>query len=79
MSGILESYSRSPFLATDNDNFLDAGEKVDNQGDVAFQILMFFSVAYRVTNFFFLCFTGENRRLDTISEGGLSYDDFGSE
>ncbi|XP_019444006.1 PREDICTED: uncharacterized protein LOC109348185 isoform X5 [Lupinus angustifolius] len=27
---ILESYSRSPFLATDNGNFLERGEQVDN-------------------------------------------------
>ncbi|KAH1258004.1 hypothetical protein GmHk_03G007847 [Glycine max] len=29
-SDILETYSRSPFLATDNENFLDRGEQVDN-------------------------------------------------
>ncbi|GMI65708.1 hypothetical protein like AT3G10250 [Hibiscus trionum] len=47
-SDILESYPRSPFLATDNDTFLDSRER-EHQGD--------------------------NRRLDTISEG-LSYEGF---
>ncbi|XP_044482647.1 uncharacterized protein LOC123209008 [Mangifera indica] len=51
-SDILESYPRSPFLAIDNDNFLDSRERGENQGD--------------------------NKRLDTISEG-ISYEDFGSE
>ncbi|XP_057999952.1 uncharacterized protein LOC110659377 isoform X2 [Hevea brasiliensis] len=50
-SDILENYPRSPFLASDNDNFLDSRER-EHQGD--------------------------NKRLDTISEG-VSYDDFGSE
>ncbi|XP_015582980.1 uncharacterized protein LOC8279875 isoform X2 [Ricinus communis] len=50
-SDILENYPRSPFLASDNDNFLDSREQ-EHQGD--------------------------NKRLDTISEG-VSYDDFGSE
>ncbi|XP_022742678.1 uncharacterized protein LOC111293895 isoform X2 [Durio zibethinus] len=50
-SDILESYPRSPFLATDNENFLDSRER-EHQGD--------------------------NRRLDTISEG-LSYEDFRNE
>ncbi|KAK2652159.1 hypothetical protein Ddye_012015 [Dipteronia dyeriana] len=50
-SDILESYPRSPFLATDTENFLDSHDR-EHQGD--------------------------NRRLDTISEG-LSYEDFGSE
>ncbi|KAL4304500.1 hypothetical protein GQ457_10G010530 [Hibiscus cannabinus] len=45
-SDILESYPRSPFLATDNETFLDSRER-EHQGD--------------------------NRRLDTISEG-LSYE-----
>ncbi|XP_038697905.1 uncharacterized protein LOC119995466 [Tripterygium wilfordii] len=48
---ILESYSRSPFLTADTENFLDSREG-EHRGD--------------------------NRRLDTISEG-LSYEDFGSE
>ncbi|XP_021623511.1 uncharacterized protein LOC110623010 isoform X2 [Manihot esculenta] len=48
---ILENYPRSPFLAPDNDNFLDSGER-EHQGD--------------------------NKRLDTISEG-VNYDDFGSD
>ncbi|KAL4353735.1 hypothetical protein GQ457_06G024710 [Hibiscus cannabinus] len=47
-SDILESYPRSPFLATDNETFLDSRER-EHQG--------------------------ENRRLDTISEG-LSYEGF---
>ncbi|KAE8125189.1 hypothetical protein FH972_020022 [Carpinus fangiana] len=51
-SDILESYPRSPFLATDSENFLDSRDRGEHQGD--------------------------NRRLDTISEG-LSYEDFGSE
>ncbi|XWS43060.1 hypothetical protein CRYUN_Cryun16bG0069000 [Craigia yunnanensis] len=50
-SDILESYPRSPFLATDNENFLDSRER-QHQGD--------------------------NRRLDTISEG-LNYEDFRNE
>nr|KJB46104.1 hypothetical protein B456_007G353400 [Gossypium raimondii] len=50
-SDILESYPRSPFLAPDNETFLDSRER-EHQGD--------------------------NKRLDTISEG-LSYDDFRSE
>ncbi|PON75040.1 histidine-tRNA ligase [Parasponia andersonii] len=50
-SDILESYSRSPFLAPDADDFLDSRER-EHQGD--------------------------NKRLDTISEG-LSYEDFGSD
>ncbi|KAL9408928.1 hypothetical protein AB3S75_047336 [Citrus x aurantiifolia] len=50
-SDILESYPRSPFLATDTENFLDSRER-EHQGD--------------------------NKRLDTISEG-LSFEDFGSE
>ncbi|XP_022745835.1 uncharacterized protein LOC111296062 isoform X2 [Durio zibethinus] len=50
-SDILESYPRSPFLATDNENFLDSHER-EQQGD--------------------------NKRLDTISEG-LSYEDFRNE
>ncbi|XVE90765.1 hypothetical protein DITRI_Ditri20bG0103500 [Diplodiscus trichospermus] len=50
-SDILESYSRSPFLATDSDNFLDSHER-QHQGD--------------------------NKRLDTISEG-LGYEDFRNE
>ncbi|OMP09212.1 hypothetical protein COLO4_05694 [Corchorus olitorius] len=45
---ILECYSRSPFLAADNENFLDSRER-EHQGD--------------------------NKRLDTISEG-LSYEDY---
>ncbi|KAA8521536.1 hypothetical protein F0562_012209 [Nyssa sinensis] len=51
-SDILESYSRSPFLAADTDNFLDPHGRGEHQG--------------------------ENKRLDTISEG-LSYEDFGSD
>lgn len=51
-SDILESYPRSPFLATDTENFLDSRERGEHQGD--------------------------NKRLDTISEG-LSFEDFGSE
>ncbi|XP_011000446.1 PREDICTED: uncharacterized protein LOC105108011 isoform X2 [Populus euphratica] len=50
-SEILENYSRSPFLAADNDNFPDSREREH---------------------------PGDNRRLDSISEG-MSYDDFGSE
>ncbi|KAL7169193.1 hypothetical protein ACSBR2_034269 [Camellia fascicularis] len=49
---ILETYSRSPFLAADTDNFLDPHGRGEHQGD--------------------------NKRLDTISEG-LSYEDFGSD
>lgn len=51
-SDILESYPRSPFLATDSESFLDSREREEHQGD--------------------------NKRLDTISEG-MSYEDFGSE
>ncbi|KAA8517999.1 hypothetical protein F0562_015473 [Nyssa sinensis] len=51
-SDILESYSRSPFLAADTDNFLDPHGRREHQGD--------------------------NRRLNTISEG-LSYEDFASD
>ncbi|XP_052175596.1 uncharacterized protein LOC127790262 isoform X2 [Diospyros lotus] len=51
-SDILESYSRSPFLETDTNSFLDPHGRGEHQGD--------------------------NKRLDTISEG-LSYEDFGSE
>ncbi|KAJ4839009.1 hypothetical protein Tsubulata_021468 [Turnera subulata] len=50
-SEIMEAYPRSPYLATDNENFPDPCER-EHQGD--------------------------NKRLDTISEG-MSYDDFGSE
>ncbi|XVF16993.1 hypothetical protein REPUB_Repub10bG0078800 [Reevesia pubescens] len=50
-SDILESYSQSPFLPTDNENFLDSHGR-EHQGD--------------------------NKRLDTISEG-LSYEDFRNE
>ncbi|XP_021283124.1 uncharacterized protein LOC110415744 isoform X1 [Herrania umbratica] len=50
-SDILESYPRSPFLAIDNESFLDSRER-EHQGD--------------------------NKRLDTISEG-LSYEDFRNE
>ncbi|XP_057983797.1 uncharacterized protein LOC131168416 isoform X2 [Malania oleifera] len=32
-SDILESYSRSPFLASDTDNFLDSRERGEHQGD----------------------------------------------
>ncbi|XP_010552966.1 PREDICTED: uncharacterized protein LOC104823210 isoform X2 [Tarenaya hassleriana] len=51
-SDILESYDRSPFLVTDNGNFLDSSERGEYQGD--------------------------NKRLETISEG-FSYENLGSE
>lgn len=50
---ILESYGRSPFLATEANNFTDSPERAFDEG--------------------------ENRRLDTISEGISSYEDFASD
>ncbi|KAG5043278.1 hypothetical protein JHK87_007193 [Glycine soja] len=75
-SDILETYSRSPFLATDNENFLDRGE----QGKKQSHSPHLYSVVLCLNANIICCldFKVDNNRLDSISEG-LSYEDFGSE
>lgn len=82
LSDILESYARSPFLATDADHFFDArergeqGEKIGHRhfcGHI--QHFSIYSKFPEGCNFSEM--TGPNRRLDPISEG-LSYEAFGN-
>ena len=76
VSDILESYSRSPFLAPDAD-FLDSRER-EPQGEYIFLACSVCRVISVETNTVMLPLAGDSRRLDTISEG-LSFEEFGSE
>ncbi|WZZ29701.1 hypothetical protein YC2023_013102 [Brassica napus] len=78
-SEILESYDKSPFLVPDAENFLDSCDRGEYQGE---NIESLFKKdeeeSICCVSLIQVFIAGDNKRLETISEG-FSYDNLGSE
>lgn len=80
ISDILESYARSPFLASETENFMDIREREHEGAIYLHELNLVICVLESILtpHLLFAYLVDNKRSLDTISEG-LSYEDFGSD